>query len=271
MYMAAREKEGDVRTAASKCYLMLLRAVLAAARGGSAAAAALAEAQQAAIVAEVFDKKKTHWGLAAASDAVKQCALAAALLPALLDKAASARTEFLRTEALQLCALCLRAAGPQRAEVLAAAGSAMPAFVKALAKVAPGGFSKPPRWADALKQAASCLEGLHALHAKAEAAAFLGADGAKQLRAAVRHGLSADDLPPKCATQLQRMKKVLEAKGAAAAGASVPAPAKAKGAKEARAPGSADKSPAKRKAAAALGGVKKAKKAPAATPEAVQA
>lgn len=81
-----------------------------------------------------------------------------------------------------------------------------------MSEVASGGYSKPQRWADALKSAASLLEGVRAVHGKGSIAKCLGEDSLATVRTAVRHGLSTEGIAPRCATQLQRLKKVLESK-----------------------------------------------------------
>lgn len=86
-------------------------------------------------------------------------------------------------------------------------------LVKALSEVASGGFTKPQRWAEALKSAASVAEGVHALHGKGGIAQCLGAEGVTTVRSAVRHGLSTEGIVSKCSTQLQRLKKVIESSG----------------------------------------------------------
>lgn len=86
---------------------------------------------------------------------------------------------------------------------------------EAVSSVASGGFSSGLRWAEALSAAAGMLQGLHDVHGKRALRDVVPSKHA-QLQAAVKHGLSADELPAKCATQLNRIRVLLEASGAQA-------------------------------------------------------
>ena len=121
MYFATREKSKAVTESGTAVYCMLLRSVIAAAGGSAVAlaatnnttASAAAVAARTAIdecIKEVFDKRKTRWGYGALSSFVKKDPenLPELLLPQLLDKARTARSEFLQVEALKLCNVCFR-------------------------------------------------------------------------------------------------------------------------------------------------------------------
>lgn len=116
MYFATRESDEKVLKAATAAYTMLLRGLIAAAQRGAAAgdnpAQAALHAAVAAIAEEVFDKRKSRWSYenVAGMLTAAQDTLPVLLLPALLEKVVKPRTEFLRIEALRLCAVCLRCA-----------------------------------------------------------------------------------------------------------------------------------------------------------------
>lgn len=120
MYFATREADGKVQSAATAAYTMLVRGVVSAARGssadaeGSSAAVAAMHAAVAAIVRDVFEKRKSRWSYENVAGILKavQDVLPVLLLPPLLQHVTSARTEFLRIEALRLCSVCLRCASP---------------------------------------------------------------------------------------------------------------------------------------------------------------
>jgi hypothetical protein len=129
MYFATREKDKAVAAAATAVYGMLLRAVLAAAtetadaqapsEGLNGAHTPDPEASNAAFYArqalddcikEVFDKKKTQWSCKDLGTFAQRAAdsLPELLLPEVLEKARTARSEYLQIEALKLCCVCFR-------------------------------------------------------------------------------------------------------------------------------------------------------------------
>lgn len=112
MYFATRESDTKVLSAATASYSMLLRGVISAEqRGGcDSPAAAAMHGAVAAIVQEVFDKRKSRWSFENVAAMLKamQDVLPVLLLPPLLEKVSTARTDFLRIEALRLCTVCLR-------------------------------------------------------------------------------------------------------------------------------------------------------------------
>lgn len=109
MYFATREDSADVRKAATRAYTCLFRAVGNAAASGGAPAQALFAAQCSAAVTDVLVKRKSRWTHTTLRELVKACPEAAPLvLCEAMPHAQAARTEFVRVEALQTCALCLR-------------------------------------------------------------------------------------------------------------------------------------------------------------------
>ena len=254
LYFATRKGSPEVNTAATKVYGTLLRAVADAQGRGSAAAAELLRAQCAACVADTLRKRKTCWSHVALAALVKGAPAATGhiLQGALKFTGSQARTEFVRIEALQTCAACLRCewgigmstvldgVRMQRRRVhvklplLVHEGKPATRFAccrssvadkealralqvdsvvaEAVANVASGGFSSGVRWAEALSAAAGALQGLHDVHRK-RALREIVPQKHLQLQTAVKHGLSADDLPAKCATQLNRMRVLLDAEG----------------------------------------------------------
>lgn len=112
MYFATRESDTKVLSAATAAYSMLLRGVVSAARrgGGDSPAAAAMHGAVVAIVREVFEKRKSRWSFENVAAMLKsmQDVLPVLLLPPLLEKVSTARTDFLRIEALRLCTVCLR-------------------------------------------------------------------------------------------------------------------------------------------------------------------
>ena len=126
MYFATREKDKAVTESGTAVYGMLLRSLISAAEAPafsstttsstdvSAAARSAREALDCCI-AEVFEKRKTRWGFGALSSFIKKApdSLPELLLPQLLDKARTARSEFLQLEALKLCSMCLRCGFPK--------------------------------------------------------------------------------------------------------------------------------------------------------------
>jgi hypothetical protein len=85
-----------------------------------------------------------------------------------------------------------------------------PGLLTALAATARGGFAQSARWVDALTAAASILEGLHSLHGGLSHATMLPSTSIALVKQAVAHGLSVDGVSTKHATQLHRMRQVLE-------------------------------------------------------------
>jgi hypothetical protein len=109
MYFATREDSADVRTAATRAYTCLFRAVGDAAAKGGAPAQALFVAQCSAAVSDVLVKRKSRWTHMTLHELVKACPGAAPLvLREAVPHAQAARTDFVQVEALQTCALCLR-------------------------------------------------------------------------------------------------------------------------------------------------------------------
>jgi hypothetical protein len=129
MYFATREKDKGVAAAATAVYGMLLRSLVAAAREtGDAQAPSEAHtreqppdpnASHAAFFArqalddcikEVFEKKKTQWSCKDLGTFAQRAAdsLPELLLPEVLEKARTARSEYLQIEALKLCSVCFR-------------------------------------------------------------------------------------------------------------------------------------------------------------------
>jgi hypothetical protein len=86
-------------------------------------------------------------------------------------------------------------------------------LASAIAAVAGGGLAQGGRWSDALTAAASALEAMHVLHDRRPLRSVLPGRAVDTLLQAIAQGLSGEDVPVRCSTQLHRMKKVLTDQG----------------------------------------------------------
>eukprot|EP00892_Ulva_mutabilis_P000043 jgi/Ulvmu1/10039/UM059_0089.1 len=218
MYFATREADSKLQGAANAAYIMLLRGVISAARGApaedgaadSTPAATAMHAAVAVIVQDVFEKRQTRWSYENVSGLLKmvQDVLPVLLLPALLQHVTAGRTEFLRIEALRLCGLCLRYAPRQVEEFKALKMEGK--MVKAVTEAVAAGYTSTGRRLGGLQACADALEGLCRLHGGAAMKDICSEKRLNALQAAIKQVEGIDDLPPKCKTQLQRVKKVLD-------------------------------------------------------------
>ena len=208
MYFATREEAAEVRLAATKVYTCLLVALgRAAARGDSTPAAELFSAQCGACVEDVLAKRKSRWTAATLAELCGACKPAAPLmLQRAAPLAAAGRTEYARVEALQVCAACARHAAQDAAAFTALAIDTQ--LVAAVIATASGGFTQSTHWASALTSAAGLFESLLALH-RSRLLQVLPSGAAAELKQAIAQGLSAGDVPARCATQLHRLKKAV--------------------------------------------------------------
>lgn len=144
MYYATREESKEVNEAGSSVYFMLLRSLIASAGGPEEVSAANTEtpsgkqtptkqpkngksgsqnASKAALCAkdaidacieEVFEKRKTLWGYSELNMFMSKApeSLPELMLPSVLDKACSARTQHLQLLALKVCNACMKYVSP---------------------------------------------------------------------------------------------------------------------------------------------------------------
>jgi hypothetical protein len=83
-------------------------------------------------------------------------------------------------------------------------------LLESAAAVSSGGFSSTTRWGEALGAAAKMLAAFHDELIKHKWTGAALGKAVAEAQAAVKQGLAAEDLPAKCATQLHRIRMLLE-------------------------------------------------------------